>query len=139
MNIFTLTRRNKIPNNYEKYHIHNNLLIANKIRNHLTQRFPDCRWAVTSDSICVNIKLQSSPWRKESQIVHAIADYAYYYADSYNYDHTDINSDYCNVNFFGVYKNNIIADDYIQSRITRDTQQAESEFMCRYNKKFAIK
>lgn len=137
MDVFALTRKSNIPNNFEKYHIHNNLLIANKIKHHLVQRFPNCQWKVTNDSIYVSVKLQSSPWEKNSKIVHAIADYAYYYADSYNYDRTDINSDYCNMNFFGVYKNNIIAKDYAQLGTTSKTQQMELEFMRQYNEAFA--
>lgn len=99
--MFALTKTDSIPDNYQKYHIHNNLLISNRIRSHLVQRFPDCHWEVTNNDIYINVSLKSSPWEKNSKIVHAIADYAYYYADSYNYDHTDINSDYCNMNFSG--------------------------------------
>lgn len=135
--MFTLTKIDSIPDNYQKYHIHNNLLISNRIRSHLVQRFPDCHWEVTNNDIYINVRLKSSPWEKNSKIVHAIADYAYYYADSYNYDHTDINSDYCNMNFFGVYKNNIIAKDYTQLGITSKTQQMELEFMRQYNEAFA--
>ena len=135
--MFALTKIDSIPNNYQKYHIHNNLLISNRIRSHLVQRFPDCHWEVTNNDIYINVSLKSSPWKKNSKIVHAIADYAYYYADSYNYDHTDINSDYCNMNFFGVYKNNIIAKDYTQLGTTSKTQQIELEFMRQYNEAFA--
>ncbi len=135
--MFALTKIDSIPDNYQKYHIHNNLLISNRIRSHLVQRFPDCHWGVTNNDIYINVSLKSSPWEKNSKIVHAIADYAYYYADSYNYDHTDINSDYCNMNFFGVYKNNIIAKDYAQLGTTSKTQQMELEFMRQYNEAFA--
>lgn len=134
--MFALTKIDSIPNNYQKYHIHNNLLISSRIRSHLVQRFPDCHWEVTNNDIYINVGLKSSPWEKNSKIVHAIADYAYYYADSYNYDRTDINSDYCNMNFFGVYKNNIIAKDYTQLGITSKTQQMELEFMRQYNEAF---
>lgn len=135
--MFALTKIDSIPNNYQKYHIHINLLISNRIRSHLVQRFPDCHWKITNNDIYINVSLKSSPWEKNSKIVHAIADYAYYYADSYNYDRTDINSDYCNMNFFGVYKNNIIAKDYTQLGTTSKTQQMEFEFMRQYNEAFA--
>lgn len=134
--MFALTKTDSIPDNYQKYHIHNNLLISNRIRSHLVQRFPDCHWEVTNNDIYINVSLKSSPWEKNSKIVHAIADYSYYYVDSYNYDHTDINSDYCNMNFFGVYKNNIIAKDYTQLGATSKTQQMELEFMRQYNEAF---
>ena len=137
MDMFTLTRIDDIPDNYQRYHIHNNLLISNRIRSHLIQRFPDCYWEITNNDIYIEVSLKSSPWGKSSEIVHAITDYAYYYADSYNYDYTDINSDYCNVNFFGVYKNNIIAKNYTQLGVTSKTQQMELDFMRQYNEEFA--
>lgn len=137
MDMFTLTRIDNIPDNYQRYHIHNNLLISNRIRSHLTLRFPDCYWEITNNDIYIEVSLKSSPWGKSSEIVHAITDYAYYYADSYNYDYTNINSDYCNVNFFGVYKNNIIAKNYTQLGVTSKTQQMELEFMRQYNEEFA--
>lgn len=59
--------------------------VASRIRSHLRQRFPMCRFSVTSGDNRVYIEIKSSPFYKESDELKAIDNYAMEYAKSYRY------------------------------------------------------
>jgi len=136
INLFELTRTENIPNHYENEKLYDNKEIAARIRKHLRARFPMCKWSVRSDLHSVDVKLISSPWEEESDEVKAIAEYAYRYTDSYNYDNSDAMSDYFDVNFYGTYSAaGIIAYNYVQreetvseNRISKKFHEDKAEF-----------
>ena len=59
--------------------------VASRIRSHLRQRFPMCRFSVTSGDNRVYIEIKSSPFYKESEELKAIDNYAMEYAKSFRY------------------------------------------------------
>ena len=116
--LWGLTRTDNIGNNFETYKIYDTKKIASIIRKHVKPRFPMCKFSITSDYHSINIKILESPFEKDSDELKAIVHYVYKFAESYNYDNSDIMSDYFDVNFYGVYENSIIGYDYIQREIT---------------------
>lgn len=115
INVWERTRTDSIEHHYENEKLHDTKEIAKRIRTHLRQRFPMCKWSITSDYSSVNVYLKSTPWEKDSDIVSAIMEYAKMYRESYNYDRSDYYSDYFDVNFYGSCN---IAWDYEQSEET---------------------
>lgn len=72
-NLWNLTRTNSIENNFEKYKIYDNKEIAARIRKHLRERFPMCKWSVTKDGYnSIYVHLLSSPFTIDSEVVNAI-------------------------------------------------------------------
>lgn len=102
-NLWELTRMDNIPNHYEEEKLYDTKEIAKRIRMHLRNRFPMCKWSVTSDRQSIDVRMKSAPWESESDMIKAIAEYAYRYTDSYNYNDSDYMSDYHDVNFYGSY------------------------------------
>lgn len=116
-NLWKMTRIDDIGNNFEKYHIYDNKEIAAIIRKHLRERFPMCKWSVVKNGYnSINVHLVSSPFAIDSDEVKAIVHYAYTFAQSYNYDNSDLMSDYHNVNFYGVYENDIASSYHYKQR-----------------------
>jgi len=116
--LWEMTRVNSIGNNVDKKLMTKE--IAAKVRKHIKDRFPMCRFSVTSDYSSLYAKILSSPFAKDSQELEAIVEYVYRYAESYKYC-TDYNpyGDYgSSYNFFGVYKSNIIDYEYEQREMT---------------------
>ena len=127
--LWEMTRTDGIENNYVKYRLHNCKEIAAIIRKHIRERFKMCRWSVTSDINSIDIRLLSSPFAKDSEEVKAIVHYVYKFADSYNYDNSDYYSDYCDVNFYGVYESNIISWEYEQTEMTVEMKNISDKFL----------
>ena len=138
--LFALTRTDNIENNYAKYYIRDTKELAAIFRKHLRERFPMCKWSVRKvDYNSVSITLKSSPYAIDSDEVMAITEYAYRFADSYNYDNSDIMTDYFDVNFYGVNSRYSIIDkwDYEQTEPTIAEANISAEFaekLMAYNK-----
>lgn len=128
--LWDLTRTDKLENNFVKYHIYDTKKIASIIRSHIRERFPMCRWSVTSDHNSIRVKLKSSPFAEQSDEVKAITYYTYRFSQSYNYDNSDPMSDYYDVNFYGVYENDIVDYDYQQT----DLPEAYADVSERFHK-----
>lgn len=124
-NLWEMTRTDGIENNFSKYHIYDTREIAAIIRKHLRARFPMCKWSVTSDYNynSINIDLLVSPFSAESDEIKAIIHYAYKFADSYNFDDSDLMSDYFDANFYGVYESSILSYNYQQKEMTDDIKE----------------
>ena len=127
--LWKITRTDEIGNNYEKYHIRDNKEIAAIIRKHLRERFPMCKWSVRiGGNNSIYVTLLESPFEKDSDELKAIAHYAYTFGESYNYDNSDIYSDYFDVNFYGLYESEIIGYDYHQREATVAEARMSEEF-----------
>lgn len=130
INLWELTRTDGIENNFEKYHIYAVKEIAAIVRKHLRERFPMCKWSVRSDRNSISLYIVSSPYEIESDVLKAIAHYAYVFVQSYNYDNSDSYSDYSDVNFYGAYEHNILSRyEYEQREATVSEHNLEVEFM----------
>ena len=87
-----------------------------------------CKWSVRSGHSIVDVKLLSAPWNNKSYEVRAIALYAYRYTQSFNYDNSDIMTDYFDKNFYGTYSpNNIIS--YCDYEETENSREISELFM----------
>lgn len=129
--LWVLTRTEDIENHFEKYHIYDNKEIAARIRKHLKERFPMCKWSVTKEGYnSIHVYLLSSPFAIDSEAVKAIVHYAYIFAQSFNYDNSDIMTNYFDVNFYGVYESNIVSSyryEQLESNMTE--HNIEQEFI----------
>lgn len=133
-NLWNLTRTNSIENNFEKYKIYDNKEIAARIRKHLRERFPMCKWSVTKDGYnSIYVHLLSSPFTIDSEVVKAIAHYAYVFAQSFNYDNSDSMTDYFDVNFYGVYENDIVSNYRYTQNENSETDSIEQDFLKKKN------
>lgn len=127
--LWNMTRTDEIGDNFEKYHIYANKEIAAIIRKHLRTRFPMCKWSVRIGGYnSIYVSLLESPFAKDSDELRAIAHYAYVFGDSYNYNNSDLYSDYFDVNFYGLYESSIIGYDYRQREATADENRMSEEF-----------
>lgn len=128
--LWEMTRTDAIEDNFEKYHIFDTKKIAAIIRRHLKERFPMCKWSVTKNSHkSIYVKLLSSPFDIDSDEIAAIVHYAYKFAESYNYDKSDIMADYFEVNFYGVYESDIVSKyDYEQREATVVESDMSNDF-----------
>ena len=61
----------------------------------------------------------------------AIVNYAYTYAQSWNYDNSDSMTDYFDVNFYGVYKNDIVNYHYNQRECKPNEIEFETDFLAK--------
>lgn len=108
-----------IGSNYKKGM--SNKEIAATVKKELSRRFPGTKWSTTTGGYnSIDLYLKSSPyynekhyenrreWAEKSPELSAILDYAKNLLKSYNYDDSDIMTDYFDVNFYesvGVYYN----------------------------------
>ena len=129
IDLWSLTRTEGIEDNYGKTRITNTKEIAANIRKHLRNRFSMCKWSVTSDYNSIRVKLLESPFSRNSEALKAIANYAYTYAQSWNYDNSDSMTDYFDVNFYGVYKNDIVNYNYNQRECKPNETELETDFL----------
>lgn len=125
--LWKMTRTDEIGNNFEKYHIYDTKEIAAIIRKHIKDRFPMCKWSVTKDRDSIDVSMLASPYPIDSEEIKAIVDYVYDFAQSYNYNDSDYYSDYHNVNFYGVYKQDIVRDYRYEQRESTENEKAISE------------
>lgn len=125
--LWKMTRTEDIGNNFEKYHIYDTKEIAAIIRKHIKDRFPMCKWSVTKDRDSIDVSMLASPYPIDSEEIKAIVDYVYDFAQSYNYNDSDYYSDYHDVNFYGVYKQDIVRDYRYEQRESTENEKAISE------------
>lgn len=131
IDLWSLTRTEGIEDNYGKTHITNTKEIAANIRKHLRNRFSMCKWSVTSDYNSIRVELLESPFSRNSEALKAIINYAYTYAQSWNYDNSDSMTDYFDVNFYGVYKNDIVNYNYNQRECKPNETEFETDFLAK--------
>lgn len=131
IDLWSLTRTEEIEDNYGKTRITNTKEIAANIRKHLRNRFSMCKWSVTSDYNSICVKLLESPFSRNSEALKAIVNYAYTYAQSWNYDNSDSMTDYFDVNFYGVYKNDIVNYNYNQRECKPNETEIETDFLAK--------
>ena len=129
--LWALTRTENIENHFEKYHIYDNKEITARIRKHLKERFPMCKWSVTKNGYnSIYVRLLASPFVIDSEALKAIVHYAYIFAQSFNYDNSDSMADYFDVNFYGVYESDIVSSyryEQLESNMTE--HNIEQEFI----------
>lgn len=131
IDLWSLTRTEGIEDNYGKNRITNTKEIAANIRKHLRNRFSMCKWSVTSDYNSICVRLLESPFSRDSEVLKAIVNYAYTYAQSWNYDNSDSMTDYFDVNFYGVYKNDIVNYNYNQRECKPNETELETDFLAK--------
>lgn len=129
IDLWSLTRTEGIEDNYGKNRITNTKEIAANIRKHLRNRFSMCKWSVTSDYNSIRVELLETPFSRNSEALKAIINYAYTYAQSWNYDNSDSMTDYFDVNFYGVYKNDIVNYNYNQRECKPNETELETDFL----------
>lgn len=136
--LWQLTRTDDI----EQHHCYDNKEIAASIRKHLRERFPMVKWSVTSNRYDVNVYIKCSPFAKDSDELKAIVVYACKYTDSWNYDNSDLMSDYFDVNFYSnvrhavrydgeVWIDNVLDNDYTVREMTISEQNISDNFRIR--------
>lgn len=126
IDLWSLTRTEGIEDNYGKTHITNTKEIAANIRKHLRNRFSMCKWSVTSDYNSIRVELLESPFSRNSEALKAIINYAYTYAQSWNYNNSDLMTDYFDVNFYGAYK---VSYNYKQRECKPNETELETDFL----------
>lgn len=131
IDLWSLTRTEGIEDNYGKTRTTNTKEIAANIRKHLRNRFSMCKWSVTSDYNSIRVELLESPFSRNSEALKAIVNYAYTYAQSWNYDNSDSMTDYFDVNFYGVYKNDIVNCNYSQRECKPNETEFETDFLAK--------
>lgn len=131
IDLWSLTRTEGIEDNYGKNRITNTKEIAANIRKHLRNRFSMCKWSVTSDYNSICVRLLESPFSRDSEVLKAIVNYAYTYAQSWNYDNSDSMTDYFDVNYYGVYKNDIVNYNYNQRECKPNETEIETDFLAK--------
>ena len=89
--------------------------IAAIVRKHIKPRFPMCKFSVRSDYNSIDVDLLASPFEKDSDELNAIVHYIYVFVESYNYDNSDIMTDYFDVNFYFSSERNIVSYHYEQT------------------------
>lgn len=99
--------------------------IAAEVKKHIAARFPECKFSVSSAGYnSIRIEIKSGEFAKDSEELAAIRKYAEKYLDSYNYDDSDIMTDYFNTNFYGSVSVNY---DYQQTE-TENTEKTCEAF-----------
>lgn len=116
--LWEMTRTDGIGDNYAKTKLTNGKEIAAIVRKHIKPRFPMCKFSVKSDYNSIDIELLASPFAKDSEEVKAIIHYVYTFANSYNYDNSDLMTDYFDVNFYIGSEHNIVSYHYEQTEMT---------------------
>lgn len=128
IDLWSLTRTEGIEDNYGKTRITNTKEIAANIRKHLRNRFSMCKWSVTSDYNSIRVELLESPFSRNSEALKAIVNYAYTYAQSWNYNNSDLMTDYFDVNFYGAYK---VSYNYNQRECKPNETEIETDFIAK--------
>lgn len=126
--IWELTRTGVIENNFEKYKIYNTAEIAKRIKSHLKERFPFIKWSFTSGVNSIRGRMTESPFDVDEEIMKAIVGYAYEYSQSWNYNNSDVYSDYFDVNFYGCY-----GEDFLQNCKKREANISEINMLTDFN------
>ena len=118
---------------------------AKVIREHLKKQFPEVKFSITSEHNKIDITIKASPYnnlkleysreiepsqyRKYSEEnnkeLNNIIGYCEKLLNSYNYDDSDMQSDYFNTHYYDSAR---IAYDYIQTEQTEEHKQAITEY-----------
>lgn len=128
IDLWSLTRIEEIEDNYGKTHITNTKEIACNIRKHLRNRFSMCKWSVTSDYNSIRVELLESSFSRNSEALKAIVNYAYTYAQSWNYNNSDLMTDYFDVNFYSTCK---VSYNYNQRECKPNETELETDFLAK--------
>lgn len=126
--LWEMTRTEGIADNYSLYKILDVKEIAAIIRKHIKPRFPMCKFSVTSDHNSIDIDLLASPFAKDSDEVKAILHYVHAFAESYNYDNSDLMTDYFDVNFYLSSEYSMVSYRYEQTKMTEIIQAMATAF-----------
>jgi hypothetical protein len=102
--------------------------IAAEIRKHVRERFPMCKFSVTSDYSSISFYIVSSPYEQESEYLKAIEEYCTNLIKSYHYctcddPYGDYGSSY---NFYGAYAK--IDYHYTQTEQTEEIKKNMIDF-----------
>jgi 16S rRNA G966 N2-methylase RsmD len=122
-------------------------LIAKQVKKHLKERFPECKFSFKSEYSSIYGYLQQSPYEKyeisqeerstttrqeiysiekeQNIIINSIIEYADSVLQSYNWDKSDLMSDYHNKNFYGHVS---IDCDYKQKEQTEQDKETIEQF-----------
>lgn len=106
--------------------IYDNKEIAKEIRSHLKKRFPFVKFSVRSDLNSIDCYIVNSPFEEKSKYLKSIQEYCKKYANTYNYNNSDIMTDYFDVNFYGGYFD--LSYKYTQTEMTEEIQTAMKNF-----------
>lgn len=128
IDLWSLTRTEGIEDNYDKTRITNTKEIAANIRKHLRNRFSMCKWSVTSDYNSIRVELLESPFSRNSEALKAIVNYAYTYTQSWNYNNSDLMTDYFDVNFYSTCK---VSYNYNQRECKPNETELETDFLAK--------
>lgn len=128
IDLWSLTRTEEIEDNYGKTRITNTKEIAANIRKHLRNRFSMCKWSVTSDYNSIRVELLESSFSRNSEALKAIVNYAYTYAQSWNYNNSDLMTDYFDVNFYSTCK---VSYNYNQRECKSNETELEADFLAK--------
>lgn len=128
IDLWSLTRTEGIEDNYGKNRITNTKEIAANIRKHLRNRFSMCKWSVTSDYNSIRVELLESPFSRNSEALKAIVNYAYTYTQSWNYNNSDLMTDYFDVNFYSTCK---VSYNYNQRECKPNETELETDFLAK--------
>lgn len=81
--------------------------IAKEVRSYLKKRFPFVKFSITTKSYSgggsIDCDIVSSPFAEDSKYLKAIQEYCVKYVNTYNWDDSDIMTDYHHCNFYGGY------------------------------------
>lgn len=123
IDLFELTTFEKV----ERELIYDTKEIAKQIRSHVKKRFPFVKFSITTKGYnSINCDILSSPFEKDSKYLEAVREYCKAYADSYNYNNSDIMTDYFDVNFYGGYFQT--SWNYEQVEATQEIIEAMKDF-----------
>jgi len=128
IDLWSLTRTEGIEDNYGKTRTTNTKEIAANIRKHLRNRFSMCKWSVTSDYNSIRVELLESSFSRNSEALKAIVNYAYTYAQSWNYNNSDLMTDYFDVNFYSTCK---VSYNYNQRECKPNETELETDFLAK--------
>lgn len=128
IDLWSLTRTEGIEDNYDKTRITNTKEIAANIRKHLRNRFSMCKWSVTSDYNSIRVELLESPFSRNSEALKAIVNYAYTYTQSWNYNNSDLMTDYFDVNFYSTCE---VSYNYNQRECKPNETELETDFLAK--------
>lgn len=99
-----------------------NKQISSIIKKHLSSRFPFVKWSASSKGYnSINLSIKESPFPKHSEILEAIIKYAEKLLNSYNFNDSDMMTDYFHVNF---YDRVSIEWDYTQTELSPEMSEA---------------
>lgn len=104
--------------------------IAKEVRTYLKNRFPFVKFSIRTRSSgytgSIDCDIISSPFEKGSCYLEAIQEYCKNYLNSYNWDDSDLMTDYYSVNFYGGYFE--VDYDYIQTEAGEEIKKAIENF-----------